>query len=412
MVRKLVHCGFIMVLLMGIVRADDSGTLYIYGGTIYTMKGVPIQNGVIRVENGKITYVGRRLKVPSDALSLDATGKVITPGFMVARSTTGVEIDTDIPPAQGSAITPGYSVLDAINLNDPGFEEARQHGITSVHIVPPGNAPMTGTGTVLKTGGANIRRRIVRDPASLNINLIANNRTIQNETLGGFSTEVANIIAIRNQFRKAMERKNLLESTRNIGHETPMQSSIHTEVVMQALDQEIPVMIAAQSPTEIERGLSLADDFGLTPIFVGIRSIDQLWNRFNSHYKFLIAKSMINSSSGSVIRPTPNLLLSELFQRNFYLQVVVDGNGIEGTGAIRYLSVQAAILGRWGVSTETLLKSMTLYPAQMLDLGDRLGSIEVGKDADLIIFNEGPLTTKAIPDFVIIDGRIVSEGLR
>ena len=353
--------------------------------------------------------MGRRLKVPADAFTLDATGKVITPGFVLARSSLGT---VDSEARSSDAVTPGYSALDVIDLNDPGFVEARRHGITAVHIVPPGIAPVNGTGVVLKTGGTNFRKRIVRNPGSLNINLIAGRPGNEEPGLGGFSPEVASIIAIRSRFREAERRKSEAEAIENANRDQVRITSAHTEIMMKALNQEIPVMIAAQSPTEIERGLSLAEDFTLRPVFVGVASIGQLWSRFNSHYRHLIVHSALNLPPDPLIEPAPTDLISGLFQRNFRLQVVVDESGFEGSGAVRYNSFQAAILQRFGVDTETALKSLTVYPAEMLGLTDRVGTIEVGKDADLVIFNEGPLTTYAIPDFVIIDGNIISEGWR
>jgi len=397
-----------MLFSAGLIAAQHDD-LYIHGGTIYTMAGNPIEDGVIRVEDGKITYVGRRLKIPPDALTLDATGKVITPGFILAFSHLGMnsQQQSDV---KESPITPGYRALDIVNLEDPGFAEARTHGITSVNIMPPDERPVPGVGVVMKTGGVDFRKRIVKNPSALSINLVASYQPYKNFRGIGFSSEVADIIALRSRLNEAKKYRNGKQNT-DANNSTSLPE-LHDSMFLKAINQEIPVMITAESPTEIERGLSLAEDFDFKPIFVGVHSIENLWSRFNSHYRYLVVESAINNSTSSELSPISDEILMQLFERNFHPQIAIDESGYEGTGAVRYYPLQASILQRLGVSLETALKTLTVYPAEMLNLQDKLGTIEVGKDADLIIFNEGPLTIHALPDFVIIDGQIISEGRR
>lgn len=405
-VRYLISIVICILFSAGLIAAQH-GDLYIHGGTIYTMAGNPIEDGVIRVEDGKITYVGRRLKIPSEALTLDATGKVITPGFILAFSHLGLTQESEV---KESPITPGYRALDIVNLEDPGFAEARTHGITAVNIMPPDKRPVPGVGVVLKTGGADFRTRIVKNPSALSINLVASYQPYKNFRGIGFSSEVADIIALRSRLNEAKKYRNGKQN--GDANNSTSLAELHHSMFLKAINQEIPVMITAESPTEIERGLSLAEDFDFKPIFVGVHSIENLWSRFNAPYKHLVVESSINNSTSSELSPISDEALLQLFERNFHPQIAIDESGYEEAGAVRYYPLQASILQRLGVSLETALKTLTVYPAEMLNLQDKLGTIEVGKDADLIIFNEGPLTIHALPDFVIIDGQIISEGRR
>lgn len=401
---------FLLVFVSANLFAASQSTLFISGGTIYTMAGPPIQDGVIRVEHGKITYVGRRLKIPPDVLVVDATGKVITPGFILANTHLG--IGKELPPKSANLppITPGYRALDIIHLDSPGFEEARIHGITSVNIMPPNDRPVPGVGVVMKTGGNDFRKRIVKNPSALSINLVTSYQPFKEFRGVGFSSEVADIVALRSHLSAAEAFRKSLESSQELNDSTRLNLS--DKMFLKAINQEIPVMMTAESPTEIERGLSLAEDFDLKPVFVGVNSIDQLISRFRTNYRDLVVESAINTSSESKLPPISDALLTNLFQRNFRVQIAISQTGFEGIGAIRYYPLQAAMLQRLGVSVEQILKTLTVYPAEMLNLQERLGTIEVGKDADLVIFNEGPFTTRSLPDFVIIDGQILSEGRR
>jgi len=408
-VKYLIPVALFMVVTTGLFAAPHND-LYIHGGTIYTMAGTPIEDGVIRVEDGKITYVGRRLKIPPDALTLDATDKVITPGFILAFSHLGMNTQQQLIAAKESPITPGYRALDIVNLEDPGFAEARTHGITAVNIMPPDERPVPGVGVVMKTGGDDFKKRIVKNPSALSINLVASYQPYESFRGIGFSSEVADIVALRSRLNEAKKYRN---GKLNTGLDNSQSSpELHDSMFLKAINQEIPVMITAESPTEIERGLSLAEDFDFKPIFIGVHSIEKLWSRFNSQFRYLVVESAINNSTTSNFSPVSDDILIQLFKRNFHPQIAIDESGYEGTGAVRYYPLQASILQRLGISLEEALKTLTVYPAEMLELQDKLGTIEVGKDADIIIFNEGPLTIHSLPDFVIINGQIISEGRR
>ena len=399
-----------LVLLLILPPSAEGEAFFIVGGDILTMTGKTIDNGIIRIESGKITYIGRRLNIPSTALQMDATDKFITPGFIVAHSTIGLSADHFTADSTQDLVTPGYRVIDHLDLADPGFAEASLHGITTVNIMPYSKRPIAGVGVLIKTDGTRFWDRVIDRTSALSIFLIQDQVTSVVERERSLASEVEAILEIRTNLQRALELK---QSRDNIAG-TPSDEGIsgHLEVLLNALNQEIPVMIYARTPTEIERGISLYEDFDLHPIFVNMGLVDQLVERFVGQAIDFIPGPVEQAASQQWMAPVEFGLIGDLFRQKFRTQILVNDFGVEGSGGIRNLLYQAAVLQRLGVSSEEALRSITVYPAEMLGVDDRLGTIEVGKDADLNIFSAPPLEMQTVPDIVIINGEVVTEARR
>lgn len=406
--NKIRLCWLLPLLLLPL--SIEGEAFFIVGGNILTMTGKTINNGIIRIEEGKITYIGRRLDIPSTALQLDATDKFITPGFIVAHSTIGLSQEHFTADSTQDLVTPGYRVIDHLDLTDPAFAEASLHGITTVNVMPYSRRPIPGVGVLLKTEGTRFWDRIIDRTSALSIFLIQDQVTSLVERERSLASEVEAILAIRSNLQRALELK---QSREKVADATPDEEiSGHMEVLLKALNQEIPVMIYARTPTEIERGISLYEDFDLHPIFVNMESVKQLLERFMGQAIDFIPGPIGPSALRQWMEPIEFDLLRELFRQKFRTQILVNDFGIDGTGGIRNLLYQAATLQRLDISREEALRSITVYPAEMLGVEDRLGTIEVGKDADLNIFSDPPLEAQSVPDIVIVNGEVVTEARR
>ncbi len=408
MARKIKSQLLWMILLFLAPQMMAAEPLYIVGGTILTMTGRTIDKGIIRIENGKITYIGRRLEVPETALQLNAEGKYITPGFIAAHSTLG--LSKDFADEHLDPITPGYRVVDQIDLNDPGFAEASYHGITTVNVVPYSRRPMAGVGALIKTDGSSWQERTVSPASALSIFLIQESVDSLEEQERSLAVEVEAILGIRINLQWALDIK--LNRERAANQAAINSITEHTDILLKALNQEIPVMIYANTPTEMERGISLAEDFELLPIFINMGAVDQLWGRFQNNTVNIIFGPVNQTIYTEWLSPVEFPLLQELFVRNFRSQILINDFGIEGSGGIRNVLYRTATLQRLGISQEEALQSITVDPARMLGVEDRLGTIEIGKDADLNIFSDSPLRIQSVPDIVIINGEVVTEARR
>jgi len=398
----------LLIMVFLCVGKMNAQPLYIQGGTIYTMTGNPIHNGIIRIEEGKITYVGRRITIPGDAPVLDATGKYITPGFISANSHLGVAPESLFTSAHSQPVTPDYNIIDAVNLQDPGFSEAVLYGITTLNIMPDSPRPLPGVGCLLKTGGRHFQSRVLRRESALEINLVQENRPSRGTRERSLSKEVETMLLIRNFLKQASEIKQTRESMTVPYSDYEITGQMQT--LLRAINQEIPVMIYARRPTEIERALSLVEDFGFRPVYVGLEDIDQIWERFQNTSIDLVTGPVIPESTLGAENGITLPLVKQMLDRNFRIQLQTGISDEAGSGSIRDMIYQVTQLLRLGFSLEDALKTITIIPAKMFGVSDRIGTIEVGKDADLNIYSELPLTDQGIPDFVFINGEIVTEA--
>ncbi|MBD3274533.1 MAG: amidohydrolase family protein [Candidatus Marinimicrobia bacterium] len=400
--RYIIVCLFFIASIFP-VQPLSSQPLYIVGGQIITMTGITLNGGIIRVEQDKITYVGRRLSVPQDALVIDAEEKFITPGFILAHSYVGVAPEKQRP-NDDFTITPGFRVLDALNVQDPIFEVAARHGITSINCMPLSDRVIAGSGILLKSYGLSFWDRIVKEQSALSINLIQQNQDGAERTL---ASEVENILAVRNRLNEAVALKAENES---VGKEARTEAvSGHLQVLLKVINQELPVMVYAQEPTEIERGISLVEDFDLHTQFINIPDMNLFTDRFTSNRTaFILEPDAILSRFETGTDTVQNTTLLQN-ARNFRLGLMVDEKASGGSQAIRHLAYFAARLKSLGLTPEEALQTITVNPARMLNVEDRLGTLEVGKDADINIFSDHPMDGNLIPDLVIVDGVVVAE---
>ena len=409
MVRRITRLGFMVACLWSAAVFAQPEITYIDGGTIYTMAGEVIENGIVRMEEGKITYVGRRIAIPKDAIVLDATDKYITPGFILAHSTIG------IPEPRSSEIslapvTPDYRIHDILNLDDPGFAEATMHGITAINTMPRPTRPISGVGVLVKTQGEVFINQVIRKKSALSINLVQKSQAITSERERSLASEVEAIILIRNWLQEASRLQNARENI-SAGY-SDFDIDGHTVNLLKAINHELPTFIYANSPTEIERGISLYEDFNLQVVFVGMNQINKIWDRFTEWKPPIITGPLDLFPQEDWFLPVTLGRVDTLFQRNFPCHLQVDEFGLYGHGGVRNLVYQAAMLQKIGLSDVEAMQTITTIPAQILGVEDQLGTIEIGKDADLNIFSDQPLTSLALPDLVIIDGRVVNEPRR
>ncbi|MCF7802920.1 MAG: amidohydrolase family protein [Candidatus Marinimicrobia bacterium] len=405
---------FVILLAVGlglsILANAQPEPMYIEGGTIYTLNDEIIENGIIRLENGKITYVGRRITIPKDAIVLEAVGKYITPGFILANTTLGLDTDNETDLVNRQPITPGFRMMDVVDISNPAFSEAILHGITAANIMPQPDRPIPGVGTLVKTAGDRYLDRVVNEMSALSINLIRASHPNVQARERSLASEVESIILIRNWLREANRIREAREDFQSGYSDFDIDG--HTQMLIRTINQEIPVFIYANTPTEIERGLSLREDYDFSPVFVGMEQIDMFWERFSDWQPQIITGPLTQYNPEGFLPAVSIEKADSLFQRNFRFHLQVDQYNDDGLAGVQNLVYQAALLQRLGMSTEQALKTITTIPAEMLHVEDRLGTIEVGKDADLNIFSEPPLESLSLPDIVMVNGHIVNESYR
>jgi imidazolonepropionase-like amidohydrolase len=314
-------------------------------------------------------------------------------------------------------VTPHLRAIDAIHPEDLAFADLRRAGITTINT-SPGSANVVGGQTaIVKTAGRTVEEMLVRAPAALKMALGENPKRVYGEQKKSPSTRMGNAAVLREALVKAqnyMEKKARHEEksaapSRGANaalRPEPFERDLRLEILASALRREIPTHIHAHRADDIVTAIRIAEEFGLDLVLI----------HATGGYKVaeLIAEKGIPCIPGPVLFSRMKLELRGLTPRNPGLLaragVKVAIQTDEGS-ATRYLTLNAALAVSEGMDERDALRAITLTPAEILRIDDRVGSLAPGKDADVAILSAHPLDiAHCRVERVLIDGKTVHDG--
>ncbi|MCF7974495.1 MAG: amidohydrolase family protein [Phycisphaerae bacterium] len=377
--------GVLAVVLGGVATAQaGQGDLVIRAHTVWTMTQGGIQEGMVLVRAGKIQAVGKDLDVPEDATVLDMRQSHLMPGLIDAHSHLGLASDPwaemDEAVFAASADT---QVLDAFDPRNQGFEQALRGGVTCALMSPGNRNPIAGQMAVVKfCGGAQAAWLIKRD-AGLKFSLTqaALRYDRRPTSWPGLITFIREQLDLARQFD---------------GETFDPQAA----VLKRALDKALPVFLMASTPEELGAALDLIRDYGLDGRILGAVQADEVASR--------IAAQTVPVALGPVVRLNKDRDLKRAGQLAAEGVKLAFTSGAPETAASD-LRTSAIYAAKYGLDRELALKGLTLHAAQMLGVANRVGSIETGKDADLVILGGDPLELTSQVQVVIVNGNIVFQ---
>lgn len=384
--------------------------LLLKNATVYPVSSPPFV-GDILIDGGRIVAISENLSNES-AERLDLTGYTVTPGFIDPHCHIGMwEDGMGDEGADGNEcsdpITPELRAIDGLNPFDPCFAEACAAGITTVVTGPGSTNVIGGQFAALKTAGICLEEMLVQFPIAMKAAMGENpKRTYGEQKLSPYTR-----MAIASLFRKAMmDAKEYLlnkEAAKEDSSKKP-DFDISLEALLPVLNRELPVKIHAHRADDILTALRLAKEFNIR---VSLEHCTE---------GYLIAKELkaqIDSMGGVPVILGPLLSdRSKIELRNQTLRspAVLKDAGIDFAFMtdhpvipIQYLPVGAALAVREGLDEETALAAITLNAAKAVGLADRLGSLEVGKIANLAVFDGHPFEFRTRCKMTLIDGQIV-----
>lgn len=387
-----------------------SEQLALKGATILTMSNLgTIKEGTILIKNGKIEKVGGKdIEIPKNYEIIDVSGKIITPGFIDAHAhiglfEEGLRWEGNDGNEMTDPITPHLRVIDGIKPDDPAFEVARKFGITTVGILPGSANPIGGIGVAIKTYGKTVEDMLVRFPIGMkmafgenpmNVYGVNQKRTPQ--------TRMATSALIREWLYKAKIYMLKKEKAKNDPDKAP-EFDIKLEALELVLRNEIPIRAHAHRACDIMTAIRIAEEFGVNLVI----------EHGTEAYKIadLIARKKIPVVHGPLLLPRHKPELRNLTIRS---PVILAKAGVEfalstdALGQVIFeLPIMASLLVREGLAPDIALKSVTIIPAKILGIADRVGSIETGKDADILVFSGDPLDIRNKIEMTLINGKIV-----
>lgn len=380
--------------------------MLIKNGKVYTMTGKVYENGSVLTENGKIKEVGENLTVPFGEEIIDAAGGWILPGFVEAHSHLGLHeanmgFEGNDTNEATEPITPQLRVIDGLNPQDKAFEAVIAGGITTSLIAPGSANIIGGQCAVIKTHGKSIDKMVIRQPAAIKIAFGENPKRRYNELEKMPSTRMAIAALLRQTLCAARDYKLQKEKAAKTGEH--FNTDLRLEALLPVLEGKIPLKAHAHRADDILTAIRIAKEFNVA------LTLDHCTE---GH---LIADGIAESGFPAIVGPTMSANSKiELSNKSFATAAKLTALGVKvaittdhPVTQIQYLPLCAGLAVREGLGFEDALRAITINAAEIASVAERVGSIEPGKDADLVIFDGNPLQTLTKTLYTIIEGKVI-----
>lgn len=400
----------ISVLIVPTIIAEETSVVAIKGGTIIPVTSPSIHNGVVLIRNGKIEAVGKEIKIPDGAEIIDATDKVVIPGLIDAFTTLAEKERDD-----EESVTPDIRAKDAFDFYGK-YRPMLAGGVTTVYISPGQRRLISGLGAVVKLAGESVPKRTVKDEAALRITLgeLSKNppaifkppippdpdNPILPEEKQLPTTRMAELAVLSKVFAEAQKYQ----------EQRSQEMDSKMEALLPALDGKLPVHINCHTAQDIRNAISFAEAFNLKLIIEGATEAYKVIDEIKQSNSPVIVSGILKPGRIEPKDYTQDIALGRVKPEN---PGVLANAGIKFAiyaptdETIPDLQFIAGYAVTQGLSPEEALKAITIAPAEILGIADRIGSIEKGKDADLVILTDEPFKIQSTVDKTLVNGRIV-----
>jgi len=389
------YLSLVLLLAPAGLAAQGSQPIVIRGATIHTAAGAPIRNGTIVVRDGKIAAIGTNVSVPSGARVIEAAGKVVTPGMIDNHSHIGAKV-TDLNDSP-MLIGPQHRFIDALDWNDPDFADAVEGGVTTIVTGPGSGENVSGMAVVIKTFGDDYDRRMLLEKGGMKFAMGPKGRSRYPATAMGVAAN------LRQYFIKTQEYLAARKRWEDEGRKgNPPARDLGYEGMADVLNKTTYVRSHVHAATDVMTILRLKDEFGF----------DLTVHHSTEAYK--VAPELAKRGVSAVVLPLgPRIGVGEDAMRGPYILWKAGVKIAMHTDAPvisqKWLRLCAALAMRYGIPEDEALKMVTINAAEIARVGDRVGSLEVGKDADLVIFNGPWYEPASRVETVIGDGAVIYE---
>ena len=385
--------------------------LFIKNGKILTMEGQNYEKASILLEKGKIKSFGEKVRMPKGEEIIDASGMFVLPGLVDAHTHLGVmghglRWEGDDVNEITDVVTPHLRTIDAINTFDRSFEDSLAAGVTTVAISPGSANVIGGQITAMKVGGSKrVDKLVIKAPTAMKCALGENPKSAYGQAKKSAPlTRMATAAIFREAFLKAKEYMDKKEKAEE--DKLPDYNMKH-EALIPLIKREIPVHFHAHRADDIYTAIRLLKEFNLKGVII------------HCSEGHLIADDLLESGYPTLIGPTMGFSgKPETTNKTFETVGLLNKKGVKTAITtdhpvipLEHLNLCASLAVKSGMNEDEALKAITIYPAEIMGLGDRLGSIKVGKDADITIWDKNPLDATSKVLYTIIDGKIVYSRL-
>ncbi|MGI6035348.1 MAG: amidohydrolase [Limnochordia bacterium] len=373
--------------------------LAIINGRVMTITRGELEPGVVLIEGKKIKAVGQDLSIPPEAQVIDASGWYVMPGMIDAHSHLGVlgepwiwshdDVNELVDP-----VTPHLRAIDSLNPDDVAFKEVVAAGITTVYTGPGSGNVVGGTGIAIKLRGVSADEMVIPNTEGMKMALGENpKRVYGRDQKKSPATRMGNA---------GLLRESLVKAENYLNKKPDGERDIRLEALSRVLTRQLKARIHAHRADDILTALRIGEEFGL----------DVVIEHATEGYKVadILAEKQVPCVVGPMLMGRSKAELQEVNIRNAALLVeagVKIAIQTDATSETRWLPIEVGVAIREGLPEEEAFRAVTINPATIIGVQDRLGSIEPGKDADLALFDGHPFEVRSCCRMVLIDGEIV-----
>jgi len=384
----------------------------IKGGTIFTMSGSPLKNGVILIKDGKIDRIGAGIPIPKGWTIIDARQFVVMPGLVNPRSYLGIGLNWRMQHSideTSKPIIPEMEVKHAIDPQAPDFTFARQLGITTAMVTPGNKNVIGGQGVIIKSSGSVVEQMIIRDKSAMVFGL-GNSAKRKNQMP---TTRMGIASLLRETLTNAREYQAEKEIKKKAKKEMNSVGDFSMEALLPVIKGEIPMMIHCERKDDILTAIRIADEFNLKLILAGATDAYKVIQEIKKRDIPVVLERIFRRSTridDKDFNPKNPALLAEAGIRVAFKP---EEGGLWVFPAVAWgggdLLEIAALAVKHGMAEEAALRAITIDSAKIIDIDKRVGSLEKGKDADILILKGHPLRVRSLPQAVFIEGKLVYQ---
>lgn len=400
--RRVLALGVLIFLAAG--PAAGGGDVVVRGGIVHTVSGPSIENGVVVVQDGTITAVGPAGSVPLPAGVRVLEAAVVTPGLVDAHTVVGLaghlnqrqdqdQLDRSEP------IQPELRAVDAYDARERLIGWLRSHGITTLHAGHAPGAIVSGQTMIVKTRGDTVEEAVVIPEAMIAATLGPGSLSSDRAKAPG--TRSKTIAMLREALVAAQEHASKAAS------DEPPDRNLRLEALSRVLAGEVPLLVTAHRHSDIAAALRLADEFAFRLVLDG------------GAESYLLAEELAQAGVPVIVHPPMSRVRGERENLSMETPALLAEAGVaialqsgyeSYVPKTRVVLFEAGVAAAHGLGFERALRAITLDAARVLGIEARLGSLEVGKDGDLALFDGDPFEYVTHCTGTVVEGDVVFEG--
>src|SRR5437868_4880691 len=409
--QLIVRAAFAVTLASIVGAAANAQTIAITGGKVYPVSGPMIENGTVVITNGKISAVGANVPIPAGAQRIDATGKIVTPGFVDASTQLGVQEvaavnDTRDMSARGKDnIAAAFTVWEGLNPNSVMMAPARKEGITSFVVVPTGGL-IAGQAALVDVVPGTTTDMIIRAPVAM----VAE---VGDPQSAGLNSRGELIVKLR----EVLEDTRYFQSHRDAFDRAQTRQFAASRLDLQALipviEGRLPLLLTVDRESDIDAAMRLARDYNVKLMIGGGAEAWMMADKLAAARIPVLTGAMNNIPAGFAALGQRQENAGLLRKAGVPVALIGNaGGGDEEAFNVRNLKQEAGNAVSYGMTWDDALRAVTLTPAEFFGAADRVGSLRPGREGNVVVWSGDPFEFTTRAEHVFVHGREYHDKTR